>query len=98
MSLTRESRPRLARKARLRWDRKASRHVLLYPERGLVLNETAAQIVLLCDGARSLAQIAGELAARYQRDPGGLEAELLFYLGSLEQRGLLELSPVEGGP
>ena len=32
-----ESRPRLAAKARLRWDRKDERFMLLYPERGLVL-------------------------------------------------------------
>ena len=31
------SRPRLAAKARLRYDRKSSRYMLLYPERGLVL-------------------------------------------------------------
>ena len=36
------ARPRLAPKVRLRWDRKDGRYMLLYPERGLVLNATAA--------------------------------------------------------
>jgi Coenzyme PQQ synthesis protein D (PqqD). len=45
-----ESRPRLASKARLRFDRKSSRYMLLYPERGLVLNPTAADVLQRCDG------------------------------------------------
>ena len=39
------SRPCLAPKARLRFDRKSSRYMLLYPERGLVLNPTAADVL-----------------------------------------------------
>ena len=37
-------------KARLRFDRKSSRYMLLYPERGLVLNPTAADVLQRCDG------------------------------------------------
>jgi hypothetical protein len=41
-ALAADARPRLAPKVRLRWDRKDARYMLLYPERGLVLNATAA--------------------------------------------------------
>lgn len=38
----------LASKARLRHDPQSGRHVLLYPERGLELSESAAAIARLC--------------------------------------------------
>ncbi len=41
--ITAESRPTLAAKARLRWDRQAERYMLLYPERGLVLNPEGSE-------------------------------------------------------
>ena len=44
MTLPADARPRLAGKARLRFDRRSARHLLLYPERGLVLSPTAAEI------------------------------------------------------
>src|SRR5206468_9344772 len=45
MSLT--SRPRLAAKARLRFDRKTERTMILFPEKGLELSPTAADVVHL---------------------------------------------------
>ena len=49
-----ESRPRLAAKVRLRYDRKAERYMLLYPEKGLVLNPTAADVAQLCEDRKSV--------------------------------------------
>lgn len=57
------SRPRLANKARLKWDRHANKHMLLYPEHGLLLNDSAASILQLCDGQATIAEIAQTLAA-----------------------------------
>ena len=59
------SRPRLAAKARLRFDRKSSRYMLLYPERGLVLNPTAADVLERCTGERTVTSIVDELAQKY---------------------------------
>ena len=42
------ARVRLAPKARLRFDARSGKHVLLYPERGLELTESAARIAALC--------------------------------------------------
>ncbi len=39
------SRPRLAPRARLRFDPRSGKHMLLYPERGLELTDQAARIV-----------------------------------------------------
>jgi pyrroloquinoline quinone biosynthesis protein D len=59
------TRPRLASGVRLRWDEVRGRHVLLFPEGMLALNATAAAVLELCDGERSLFDIVGELSSRY---------------------------------
>lgn len=84
------SRPRLAAKARLRYDRKGERYMLLYPERGLALNATAADIVKLCTGEHSVAAIAGRLAAKYERDATSIEREVMELLAALAERGLVQ--------
>ena len=61
------NRPHLARRARLEWDPVRERHVLLEPEGVLVLNETGATILGLCDGERTVVQIVEELRGRYDR-------------------------------
>ncbi|HSS00149.1 MAG TPA: PqqD family peptide modification chaperone [Kofleriaceae bacterium] len=80
IALSAESRPRLARKARLREDRIAGETLLLYPEHGLVLNPSAAAIVRLCDG-RSVRDIATELSAPLD--------DVLELLCALSDRGLV---------
>ena len=84
------TRPRLAAKARLRWDRKAERWMLLYPERGLVLNPTAADVVQLCTGEHTVETIVEKLAEKYTTQPReALEQEIVSFLGRLAERGLV---------
>jgi coenzyme PQQ biosynthesis protein PqqD len=84
------TRPRLAAKARLRWDRKAERWMLLYPERGLVLNPTAADVVQLCTGEHTVDTIVEKLAEKYTTQPReALEQEIVTFLGRLAERGLV---------
>ena len=90
-AITTESRPRLAAKARLRWDRQTSRYLLLYPERGLVLNPTAADVVQLCTGEHTVAAIVDRLAAKYAPQPrDDVEREVVAFLGRIAERGLLQ--------
>jgi hypothetical protein len=70
----------LSPKAKLRVDRLTGDTLLLYPEHGLVLNESAAAIVRLCDG-REVRDIAAALDA-----PLG---DVLALLRALAERGLL---------
>lgn len=79
-ALSADSRPQLARKARLRTDKLSGETLLLYPEHGLVLNPSAAAIVRLCDG-RSVRDIAAELAAPLD--------DVLEFLAALRDRGLV---------
>jgi pyrroloquinoline quinone biosynthesis protein D len=79
-SLSPDSRPQLARKARLRADRITGETLLLYPEHGLVLNRSAAAILRLCDG-RTVSDIAAELTAPLD--------DILEFLLVMRDRGLV---------
>ena len=83
------SRVRLAPKARLQRDRVSGKSFLLYPERGLELSDSAARIVALCDGDRTVAAIADELTAATGEPRERIEGEVLSFLGALADRGLL---------
>ena len=91
-----ESRPRLASKVRLRFDRKGERYMLLYPEKGLVLNPTALDTLRLCTGELTVGAIVEQLVAKYATQPREvIEREVLAFLGGMAERGLVE--PVERG-
>jgi len=89
--IARDAPLRLARKARLRRDPRSGKSILLYPERGLELSDTAAHIARLClDGGRTAATIIDELAAPHGADMRPrIDAEVMAFLASLEERGLL---------
>lgn len=90
MTLGSDSRPRLAAKVRLQHDRHSGRHLLIYPERGMELDAVAASIVQRCDGLRSVADIAGELAREFaEASPQQIERDVLDFLQALADRALL---------
>jgi coenzyme PQQ biosynthesis protein PqqD len=90
VKLDRDSAPRLAPKVRLQGDRHSGKHLLVYPERGMELDEFAAAIVQRCDGQRSIARIAAELAAEFAgTDAAQIEADALEFLQALADRALL---------
>lgn len=62
------------------YDQIRSAHVVLFPEGVLVLNETAASVVSLCDGARSVGDIALALAGTYDGVEPADVAELVARL------------------
>jgi coenzyme PQQ biosynthesis protein PqqD len=69
--------PSLWRLARLDYDAVRDRPVLLYPEGAVFLNDTGRAILELCDGRRSVAEIATTLGARYDADVAADVAEYL---------------------
>jgi len=88
--IERDSRPRLANKVRLRVDPRSGKHMLLYPERGLELTESAAQIAKLCGKGLTVAAIVERLASAHaDADHQRIEEEVLTFLRALEARGLL---------
>jgi len=87
MALSVDSRPVLWRLARVRYDDVRQRPVLLFPEGALLLNATAAEILELCDGTRTVADIAAVLGAKYQAD---VRTDVIEYLSTLAQRELVQ--------
>ena len=76
-------RPRLVDGVRLQYDDVREEHLLLVPEGAVRLNETAAQVLELCDGKRSLEEIAASLSERYSG------ADVRELLGGMGERGLV---------
>ena len=88
------SRPRLASKARLRFDRKTDRTMVLFPEKGIELSASAAEILRLCDGARTVDAIVDSLAEKYAAaDRVRVEREVLDFLNAMADRCLVEEAP-----
>ena len=84
--LTPDSVPRLWRLARLDYDPVRQRHVLLYPEGAVLLNDTGAAILELCNGARTVGQIVTILTERYHAD---VSADVTEYLDRMAERELV---------
>jgi pyrroloquinoline quinone biosynthesis protein D len=80
------SRPVLWRVARIDFDPVRKRRVLLFPEGAVLLNDTGAEILELCDGRRTIADIAATLGARYNAD---VTADVTEYLSQLAERELV---------
>jgi len=73
--------------ARLQYDDVRDEHLLLVPEGAVRLNDTAAQVLELCDGRRSVEEIAAALSDRYAgADVAGDVRDLL---GGMTERGLV---------
>jgi coenzyme PQQ biosynthesis protein PqqD len=83
--------PRLSPNARLRWDHRAERFMLLYPERGLLLNDAAYVALSLCNGHRRTHEVALILARRFElKDVDAVLASLNHFLGRLGRLGVVE--------
>ena len=84
-------RPRLSPKARLRWDEVEKRYMLVFPEAALILNETAPEILRLCDGEHTIEGIIESLAQRFTGvDRKVIEEDVTSFLTRIKARGLLE--------
>jgi pyrroloquinoline quinone biosynthesis protein D len=57
-----------------------------------VLNDTAREIYLLCDGTRTLAQIAEALRATYDVPPEKAREDVERVIGDLNAAGVLSVS------
>ena len=86
MPLSSAAVPVLWRLARLDFDAVRQRHVLLYPEGTVLLNDTSAAILGLCDGHRTVAEITGALQERYA---GVVAADVTEFLSQLAERELI---------
>jgi pyrroloquinoline quinone biosynthesis protein D len=84
--MTADSVPRLWKLARLEYDPVRQRHVLLYPEGAVLLNDTGAAILELCNGNRTVGDIVTILGERYHTD---VTADVTEYLQKMAERELV---------
>ena len=85
-------RPRLSPKARLRWDEVEKRYMLVFPEAALMLNDTAPEILKLCDGERTIEGIVDSLTQRFTGiERKVIEEDVISFLTRIKVRGLLEV-------
>jgi len=82
--------PRLHPKARLQHDGVRGRDVLLYPEGLVALNPTGAEILALCDGVRSVADVVATLEQRYGSK--SVAHDVTALLDGLAAKGLVTYS------
>jgi pyrroloquinoline quinone biosynthesis protein D len=75
--------PELRRGVRLSFDHVRKTHVLLFPEGVLVPNTTAAAVLELCDGTRTVTAITAVLGKRFT---GVREQDVLDVLTRLGER------------
>jgi pyrroloquinoline quinone biosynthesis protein D len=83
------SRPKLPRHAKLKFDETRQVWVILAPERVLAPDEIAVEVLKLCDGERSVADMVDQLAAKYAADRSAIVGDVIAMLQDLADKGFL---------
>jgi pyrroloquinoline quinone biosynthesis protein D len=84
--------PRLPRHVKLRHDKARDRWLILVPERVLVPDDTAVAVLSRVDGARSVRDIANDLAQTYQAPVDVILADSVALLQDLADKGFLAVT------
>lgn len=82
--------PRLAAHVRFRMDEVRGQWVVLAPERVLMPDAIAVEVLKRCDGQRSVEAIAAELAEQYQAPLAEVAGDVAEMLQDLVDKGVLE--------
>lgn len=85
MSVDFKAVPCLAVGYRFQWEEAQQNHVLLYPEGMVQLSDTAAAVLSLCDGKRTVEAIVAELEEFYETE--GLDEDVTQFLTEAEAQG-----------
>jgi pyrroloquinoline quinone biosynthesis protein D len=86
-NLSDTAKPQLAAKVRLKWDEVRQKPLLLFPEGVLVLNPTAQEIITLCDGQRTIAEIVKMLGQKFGSNT--IDQDVKDLLARLIGKGLM---------
>jgi pyrroloquinoline quinone biosynthesis protein D len=84
------TRPKLSKLFRMQWEPAQDAHVLLYPEGMVKLNQSAAEILLRCDGTRDVAAVVADLERTFNAT--GIAPEVEAFIAHAFERGWLEPS------
>ena len=83
--------PRLPRHVKLRFDPRRHRWIVLAPERVLMPDEVALEILKRCDGATSVSAIIESLAEVYQASAAEIGEDVAELLQDLADKGFVQL-------
>ena len=95
ISVSETSRPVLPRHAKLKFDETRQVWVILAPERVLAPDEIAVEVLQLCDGVRSVADMVDQLAAKYAAEREAIATDVIAMLQDLADKGFLTRSARE---
>jgi pyrroloquinoline quinone biosynthesis protein D len=83
------SKPRLARGRRLYHDETRDRWVIQAPERVFSPDAIAVEVLRLCDGNRTVSELADALALRYDAPKERILADITAMLQDLADKGVV---------
>ena len=89
ITVSEDSRPVLPRHTKLKYDETRQVWVILAPERVLAPDEIAVEVLQLCDGVRSVADMADMLAAKYAAPREAITTDVIAMLQDLADKGFL---------
>ena len=89
ISVSEASRPVLPRHTKLKFDETRQVWVILAPERVLAPDEIAVEVLRLCDGVRSVADMVDELAMKYTAERTAIATDVIAMLQELADKGFL---------
>ena len=86
-----DSLPRLPRHVKMRFDQRRNRWIVLAPERVLMPDEIAVEILKRCDGETSFRAIVEGLAKVYEAPADEIGEDVAELLQDLADKGFVEL-------
>ena len=89
ISVSETSRPKLPRHAKLKFDETRQVWVILAPERVLAPDEIAVEVLQLCNGERSVADIIDQLTVKYTAPREAIGTDVIAMLQDLADKGFL---------
>lgn len=84
--------PRLRSGVRLRFDRQRNTWVLLAPERVLLPDEIAVEILQRCDGKATVGAIVDDLTRSFEGERELIARDVAALLRDLTEKGMIEAS------
>ena len=88
--ITVASKPVMPAHIKLRHDAGRGRWIILAPERLFDPDEIAVEVLKLCDGARTVGDIVGQLSKDYNAPAEEIEADIVAMLQDLSDKGVVK--------
>ncbi len=88
-SFSASDRPQINPVFMFRWEEQEQAYLLLYPEGIIKLNDSAGNILNLCDGEKDLSTIIAELKVLFGNDD--IEDDIYNFMGMAHDKGWIKI-------